>query len=168
LQRFGQEIRVHLLHRKKNLRVAAVLLAGLLDSDDSSDSDSGSDSDEENKDVGSKDDILEIVSYVFLKKVVTIDKPMSISMSRIIKKNVTIDLYSDQDCWAKLRFRKADVTKMIDLLGMPPYLRSSQRHCFSEEFCFILLLRRMAYPGRLHDLEQEFGREHSRMVDHHT
>ena len=49
-----------LLHRKKNLRVAAVLLAGLLDSDDSSDSDSDSDSGEEEEDDDHvyKDDIL--------------------------------------------------------------------------------------------------------------
>lgn len=48
-----------LLQRKKNLRVAAALLAGLLDSDDSSGSDSGEE--EEDDDHVAKDDISEIV-----------------------------------------------------------------------------------------------------------
>lgn len=148
-----------LLQRKKNLRVAAALLAGLLDSDDSSGSDSGEE--EEDDDHVAKDDISEIVSYVFVKKVVTIDKPLRISMSLVIKNEMTMNFYSDQECRAKLRFRKADIMKMIDLLGMPPYLHSVQRHCLSKGFPFIFLLRRMAYPGHLHDLEQVFGREHT-------
>ena len=150
-----------LLQRKKNLRVAAVLLAGLFDSDDSSGSGSDSGEEEADDDHVAKDDISEIVSYVFVKKVVTIDKPLRIFMSLVIKNEMTINFYSDQECRAKLRFRKPDIMKMIDLLGMPHYLHSVQRHCFSKVFSFILLLSRMAYPGRLYDLEQEFGREHT-------
>ena len=72
-----------LLQRKKNLRVAAVLLAGLFDSDDSSGSGSDSGEEEADDDHVAKDDISEIVSYVFVKKVVTIDKPLRINMQII-------------------------------------------------------------------------------------
>jgi hypothetical protein len=152
---------LNVLHRKKNLRVAAVLLAGLLDRDDSSDSNSDSDDEDEDEVDGDveKDDMLEVVSYVFLKKVVTIDKPLRICITHLAKKEITVNIYSDDECWSKLRYRTPDMRRMIDLLGMPPHLHSVYRHSFTKEFSFILLLRRMAYPG--HDLEQEFGREHT-------
>jgi hypothetical protein len=44
---------------------------------------------------------------------------------------------------------------------MPPFLISPDRHKYPKEFSMILLLRRMAYPGRLTDLEVEFGRVHT-------
>ena len=110
------------LHRKLNSRVAAMLLAGLLDSDNGSDSDSNSDSDGDDDEIdrpAEKDDILEIVSYVFLKEVAKIDRPLRISMSKVVKKEISLDLYSDEECWSMLRFRKPDITRMIDLLEMP-------------------------------------------------
>jgi hypothetical protein len=67
-------------------------------------------------------------------------------------------MYSDDECWSKLRSRKPEIRRMIDLLEMPPHLHSVYRHSFTKQFSFILLLRR---PGRLHDLEQEFSREHT-------
>jgi hypothetical protein len=73
-------------------------LCCLLDCNDSSDSNSDSDDEDEVDGDVEKDDMLEVVSYVFLKKVVTIDKPLRISISHLVQKEITVDMYSDDEC----------------------------------------------------------------------
>lgn len=74
-----------ILQRKKNVRLAAVLIAGLLDSSDSSDQSDDSDEDEDEDEVAvEKDDILELAGYVFLKKVIEVDKPLDITIHKIL------------------------------------------------------------------------------------
>lgn len=149
------------LRRKKYLRVSAMIVAGLLDDGyNSVDSDDSVEEEEENRCVP-EDDSLELVSYSLLKEVISIDEPINITMSKLTKKVITTDSYSDEQCWSLLRFRKPDIVKLIGQLVMPPFLFSPSRHRYSKEFSILLLLRRMAYPGRLHDLEIEFGREHT-------
>ena len=96
-----------------------------------------------------------------LKEVISIDEPIDITMTKLMKKVITTASYSDEQCWSLLRFRKPDILKLIDLLAMPPFLFSTSRHRYSKEFSILLLLKWMAYPGRLHDLEIEFGRGHT-------
>jgi hypothetical protein len=145
------------LLRAKNLRIAAMIAAVLDDPDSDSDysDDSDDDLDEE------ENDQLEEIAAIHLQRVVDIDAPRRISQRVIPIKFITVNSYSDDECWRLLRFKKDDITKLIELLGMPPFFRSESRHRYTREFSFILLLRRMAYPGRLTDLEQEFGRDHT-------
>jgi hypothetical protein len=82
-----------MFYKVRRIRVAAVLLAVLLDSDDSSNSNTDSDDEDEVYGDVEKDDMLEVVSYVFLKKVVTIDKPLRITISHLVKKEITVDMY---------------------------------------------------------------------------
>ena len=103
-----------------------MLLAELLDSDVGSDVGRRCGDDALDRSA-EKDDILEIVSYVFLKEVVKIDRPLRVSMSKVAKKEIKLNLYSDEEC-----FRKPDITRMIILLGMPHFLHSPDRHCFSK------------------------------------
>ena len=153
------------LRQKKYLRVSAMIIAGLLDegyeSVDSDDSVKEEVEEDHEKQSDPKDDTLELVSYALLEEVISIDKPMNITITKLVRKEITAAIYSDDQCWSLLRFRKPDIVKLIDQLAMPPFLFSPSRHRYSKEFSIILLLRRMAYPGRLHDLEIEFGKEHT-------
>ena len=150
------------LRRKKYLRVSAMIVAGLLDdgyngvdSDDSVEEED--ENDRQNRSVP-KDDSLELVSYSMLKEFISIDEPINITMTKLIKKVIKTASYLDGQYWSLLRFRKPDILKLIDLLAMPSFQFLTSRHRYSKEFFILLLLRRMAYPGRLHDL---FGREHT-------
>jgi hypothetical protein len=108
-----------------------------------------------------EEEMLDFLGLIYLQKVIAIEAPKIISVRVLQRKNVTLDDYSDDKCWRLLRFRKADITVLMDLLQMPLFLRSSSRHKYSREFSMILFLRRMAYPCRLTDLEVEFGRDYT-------
>ena len=153
------------LRQKKYLQVSAMIMTGLLDdgyeSAASDDSDKEEEIDDHENQSDPKDNTLELVSYALLEKVISIDQPMNITITKLVKKEITAAIYSDEQTWSLLRFRKTDLVRLIDQLAMPPFLFSPSRHCYSKEFSIILLLRQMAYPGRLHDLEIEFGKEHT-------
>jgi hypothetical protein len=157
------------LNKKKYLTVANFILGGFLDpendSDDSDDSIFDVDSDDEIEEDDLEDqeeqETLDLMGLFYLQKVVAIEAPKTISFRRIERKHVTLDGYSDDECWRLLRFRKPDITKLMDLLLMPEFLISPARHRYPREFSMILFLRRMAYPGKLTDLEVEFGREYT-------
>lgn len=158
-----------ILKKKQYQNLAGIIFGGILDSDSESD-DSELDSlfdDESDMDIDDldereeEDEMLEDLGIIYLQKVVEIDAPRTISLRNIERKNVSLDSYSDDDCWRLLRFCKEDLQNLFTLLQIPPYLYSPDRHRYSREFSMILFLRRMAYPGRLCDLEVEFGREHT-------
>lgn len=156
-RRSGGRTALEILHRAEYLRIS-VLLAALVDDSDSDRSD-GDNSDNEGND--EENEILEEVGILYLQMIVDSDTPRRISIRSIEKKIVTVDLYSEDECWRLLRFRKIDIGNLMNMLNMPPHLISADRHKYTRDFSFILLLRRMAYPGRLTDLEQEFGRDHT-------
>ena len=88
-----------ILNRKKNIRVAAVLVSGLLSDSDVSDDVNESENEQEDDDAENvNDDVLETVGYVFLKKVIEVDRPMVISMKQIAPKDVRAADYSDELC----------------------------------------------------------------------
>ena len=74
---------------------------------------------------------------------------------------MTIEMYSDDEFKRLLRFDKVDVQRLIHQLRLPDFFISSERHRFEKVFSFLLFLRRMAYPGKLADLEIEFARDHT-------
>jgi hypothetical protein len=157
------------LRKTQYQNLAGIIFGGLLDSDsesDDSDLDSLFDDDsdidlDEIDEREEENEMLEDLGIIYLQKVVELDRPRMISLRNIVRKNVTLASYSDDECWRLLRFRKDDLRNLITLLQIPPYLYSPDRHRYTSEFSMILFLRRMAYPGRLCDLEVEFGREHT-------
>jgi hypothetical protein len=124
-----------------------------------SDNDSEDDDDFDDDEAEEEIELLELMAILHGRRIIHLDCPKVMSVRSIAAREFSIDLYSEDECWRLLRFRKDDVIKLIGLLNMPLFLISPDRHSFSRDFAFILLLRRMAYPGRLTDLEMEFGRE---------
>lgn len=156
-RRSGGKTALEILQRTENLRIS-VLLAAFVDDSDSDKSDDDDSDDEENEE---ENEIIEELAILYLQMIVEGDAPRRISIRNIEKKIVTTDLYSEDECWRLLRFRKEDIANLMNLLNMPPHFISVDRHKYTRDFSLILLLRRMAYPGRLTDLEQEFGRDHT-------
>ena len=148
---------LELLQRKKNLQISAILLCDLLDLNCEDEESSGNETEVEEDDLKPYD----ALGYAYASKVSQCDTPRRVTVRRIIRKEVTIGSYSDHECWNLLRFRKCDIRKLMLNLRLPAYLVSTDRHRFPAEFSIILFLRRMAYPGRLTDLEAEFGREYT-------
>ena len=133
------------LSHAKNLRIAAMIAAELENSD--SDNDEFDENDE-----------LEEIAAIYLQLGVGVDAPRQISQHITQRKVVSVNSYSDDECWRLLRFNRVDITRLIELLDMPLFFTSDNH---TREFSFILVLHRMAYPGRLTDLEHEFGRDHT-------
>jgi hypothetical protein len=135
-RRSGSISALGILLRAKYLRVVN-LIESILDDSDSDDSD---DSDnEENEDEEEENEVLEEIEAIYLQMIVDGDVPRSISIRKIPKKTVTVDNYSDDECWRHLRFRKCDIGKLIELLNMPPFLISPDRHKYSKEVSMIVL-----------------------------
>ena len=82
-------------------------------------------------------------------------------MLKIRARVVTVDRLDDDWAWRNLRFRKRDLLQLIRELNIPVLFRLDNGGVHSGEKAFILFLRRMAYPGRLTDLEHEFGISYS-------
>ena len=77
---------------------------------------------------------------------------------------MTIDMYSDDEYKRLPLFDKLDIQRLMYQLHMPDFFhfpRKAQVRRFDRVFSFLLFLRRMASPGRLTNLETEFGREHT-------
>jgi hypothetical protein len=144
---------LELLNRRSSVTAATVLLSGLLDDTTSSDSD--------NESTDSDKSLLDLVGLHHVQQIVDIDRPRVISQRRPLRRPIRIIDFSDSECWSRFRFRKIDLPRLLGLLNMPPYLRSDNGLSFDREFSLLLFLRRMSYPGRLQDLEAEFGRDYS-------
>ncbi|CAM9729450.1 unnamed protein product, partial [Pylaiella littoralis] len=75
-----------------------------------------------------------------------------------------IDDLTDDEAWANYRFRKPDLKRLFQAFKFPgAYLRLRNRARYPSESAFLLLLRRMRYPGRWQDLQREFGREYTQL-----
>ena len=65
---------------------------------------------------------------------------------------------SKDECWAELRFMKLDIPDLVAALSIPDVIRCPQGTICNGLEALCLLLRRLAYPCRLSDLVQRFGR----------
>ena len=103
-------------NRKRNIQPAAVFISGILDdsdvSDDGEDSEKEDYEDEIDDHHKEKDDVLEMVGYAYVKKVVEVDRPVVVTKNNVVPKDCKVDDY-DEQCWSLLRFRKADLMKLI-------------------------------------------------------
>ena len=163
-RRAAGQTALELLHRAANIRRVGLLL-GLINNavapvnDDDVSDDDADDDDDEAADIEDEEELYLIIAIWSFLEIKICDAPKDISIRSIVRNAGTVDNYSDDECWRLLRFRKSDVTKLLELLEFPPYLVGPDRHKHPRGFAFILHLRRMAYPGRLTVLETEFGRE---------
>lgn len=82
------------------MQVSAMIMTGLLDdgyeSADSDDSDKEEEVDDHENQSDPKDKTLKLVSYSLLEKVISIDLPMNITITKLVKKEVTAATYSDE------------------------------------------------------------------------
>lgn len=65
--------------------------------------------------------------------------------------------FSDGECWTQMRFRKGDISRLMDELTFPAVVVCENGTRCSGEYALCLLLFRMAYPTRLYDLQKVFA-----------
>ena len=65
---------------------------------------------------------------------------------------------SDEGCWRMFRFKKEDISHLRELLQIPEVIQTENRSVFSGIDAICITLRRLAYPCRLSDLSEIFGR----------
>ena len=69
----------------------------------------------------------------------------------------TLDTLPDSEFVYIFRFAKVDVLSLCTLLRFPDRVDVGFRYKVSGEECLLVLLGRMAYPGRLYMLARYFG-----------
>lgn len=71
---------------------------------------------------------------------------------------LNLDSLSDQCCLEYFRFNRAKIRDLCRFLDLPQRMRADNRIEWSSEEGLCILLRRLAYPCRLVDLQGLFGR----------
>lgn len=61
------------------------------------------------------------------------------------------------------RFEPADIAKLIHLFRIPMWLKASNGTVWHQEEAFLLVLRRLSFPGRWTDLEGVWGRDYTQL-----
>lgn len=69
-----------------------------------------------------------------------------------------LDNWSDDECRSDLRFYKADVYRLFEVLRIPETLTTYNRSRFDGMEAFCIFLKRFSYPCRFSDLFSRFGR----------
>ena len=77
---------------------------------------------------------------------------------------LSLNSLSEQECWNHFRFAKADLYKLIHALQIPDNYQGPVQLKWTGMEGLCILLRRLAYPNRLVDLEPFFGRGSCRPV----
>ncbi|KAL3205935.1 hypothetical protein MRX96_040549 [Rhipicephalus microplus] len=74
---------------------------------------------------------------------------------------LNLDSMSSQCFRRQFCFEKADFPVLVHALKMPQYITSAQRVRVTATEALCICLRRLAYPNRLCDLQEYFGRHYS-------
>ena len=90
-----------------------------------------------------------------------IDEWEDLPADRIDVTELTIDGCSEETCYSQYRFLKRDLRHLFIALRFPDRIVLSNGSVIPGEKAFLLMLHRMAYPRRLVDMEEYFGREYS-------
>ena len=69
-----------------------------------------------------------------------------------------LELWTDEECWTDLRFRKDDIPRIVNSLVVGDEIVTYNRVRCSSLEAVCLLLRRLAFPCRFTDLIPKFGR----------
>lgn len=67
-----------------------------------------------------------------------------------------LDKYNSDECKAEFRVEKADIPRLVQVLGLPATIICSQRSVCDSTEALCLLLKRMTYPCRYSDLIPHF------------
>ena len=68
-----------------------------------------------------------------------------------------LDDWSDEECRSDLRFYKADVYRLFQVLNIPEVLITYNRSKFDDMEAFCIFLKRFFYPCRFFDVVSRFG-----------
>ena len=85
---------LELLQRKRHLQISAILLCDLMDVNGDDDASSDDEIEEEKDDLKNFD----ALGYAYAHKVSQCDAPRRVTVRRIVRKEVTLDNYSDHEC----------------------------------------------------------------------
>jgi len=77
-------------------------------------------------------------------------------------RNRGIESFTEEECWKHLRFKKADLPKLMELLRFPAVIKSHTTTT-SGESAFCLMLWRLHYPTTWSLCQSIFGREYSQL-----
>lgn len=78
-------------------------------------------------------------------------------------RNRLFDSFTDEECWHNLRFRKAELHQFFALCEFPAVVICNYGSSCSGEHAFCVMLYRIAYPSRLFELQEIFGRDYSQV-----
>lgn len=78
-------------------------------------------------------------------------------------KNRLFDSFTDENCWHHLRFRRAELAELFILCYFPAIVVCDNGLSCSGEHAFALMLYRLAYPTRLTEMQDVFGRDYSQL-----
>lgn len=71
--------------------------------------------------------------------------------------------FADEECWHFLRFCRTELLQLITLCEFPAVVVCKNGTICSGEHAFCLMLYRLAYPCRLFELQDIFGRDYSQL-----
>ncbi|KAF7378307.1 DDE Tnp4 domain-containing protein [Mycena sanguinolenta] len=77
---------------------------------------------------------------------------------------VNLDTLSDDTWLQQFRFTRSEVSTLVEALDLPDVVECPQSGIKEDRVTALcMLLRRLAYPNRLVELEMQFGQEASRI-----
>lgn len=71
---------------------------------------------------------------------------------------LNLDAITESDCILRFRFTARSIISIADMLGLPAIIITKHRYRVLGYEALAMILRRFAFPGRLYELVQEFGR----------
>ncbi|KAH7966206.1 hypothetical protein HPB49_014366 [Dermacentor silvarum] len=74
---------------------------------------------------------------------------------------LNIDAIPNRTCRRQFRFEKQDFPVLVKASQVPDYVTSAQGGSVSAQEALCMCLRRLAYPNRLSDTQDFFGRHNS-------
>ena len=98
-------------------------------------------------------DLVEVDDFVYLY-----DTNQSKSLSLYWKfGEFNLENLDDVECCTEFRFRKTDISILLNILNIPERIVCCQRTTCSGLECLCILLKRLAYPCRYTDMVSMFG-----------
>ena len=117
-RRAGGRTALGILQRAESAHLLTDILALLDALDYDSDSDDGEDKDSDDDEAEEDIELLKLMAIFHARRIINLDNPKVMSVRSIVAREISVDMYSDDECWRLLRFRKVDIVKLIGLLNM--------------------------------------------------
>ena len=111
--------------------------------------------------VGILQHVLRAQAVIVYERHQEIDSWDDLPADRVVNTDVIIDGCSEETCYSEFRFLKRDLHHLYTALRFPDRSALDNNSVIPGEKVFLIMLKRMAYPRRLVDLEAFFGRDYS-------